>query len=271
MDELKQAANLVPKSVDKAVENLTDPVTKEAGTTFGDIWFLVFGGIHEAAEKKRLKVANNLNKFKDELTNAVDAIPPEHRQAPKLQLVGPALEQSKYCVEEEEIRKLFVNLISRSLDDRYSTELHPSFPGIVSQLSPLDAKILSLFKPDSASDEPQSFPLVEYQAITSPGRYMTLMTNVFFHEALSTAYDSYATSITSLERFGLIEVTYSRILADDSIYETDFHKILETVLQSHCEAKMALDPSFQFTGITREEGLMSLTSFGEAFLKVCLD
>ena len=35
----------VPDSVDSAVKNLTDETTKNIGQTFGDLWYLVFGGI----------------------------------------------------------------------------------------------------------------------------------------------------------------------------------------------------------------------------------
>ena len=75
----------LPECVDTAVCNITNPITCNVGNTLGDLWYLVFGGIHQAAEKKRLKIAANLEQFKDELEAGVNAIPEKrkvlHRRA----------------------------------------------------------------------------------------------------------------------------------------------------------------------------------------------
>jgi len=44
---------------------------------------------------------------------------------------------------------MFVNLISNSMDNRVSLPVHPSFPEIIKQMSPLDAEIISSFKKKS--------------------------------------------------------------------------------------------------------------------------
>ena len=46
----------LPDFVDHVAENLTEQVTANAGQTFGDIWFLVFGGISQLAEKKKIEI-----------------------------------------------------------------------------------------------------------------------------------------------------------------------------------------------------------------------
>lgn len=45
----------LPDSIDNAVKNLTDKPTQGIGQTFSDLWFLVFGGITQAADKRRMK------------------------------------------------------------------------------------------------------------------------------------------------------------------------------------------------------------------------
>ena len=44
----------LPASVDNAVKNLTDKPTQGIGQTFADAWYLVFGGITQAADKRRM-------------------------------------------------------------------------------------------------------------------------------------------------------------------------------------------------------------------------
>lgn len=121
----------LPSSIDHAVENLTKPITTNIGQTFGDLWFLVFGGISQAAENRKLKYANDLENFKEEVESKINEIPEEKRVEPNLQTVAPALENSKYCVESEQLRTMFANLISRSMNKVYSQYIHPSFADIL--------------------------------------------------------------------------------------------------------------------------------------------
>ena len=140
----------LPESVDNALKNITDEPTKNIGHTFGDVWFLVFGGISQAAEKKRLKYAHDLEIYHRELEEKIDQIPEEHYEAPSIQVTAQALENSKYCVSEEELRKTFVNLIGNSMDNRTSPFVHPSFPEMIKQMTPIEAQLISSFKNNKA-------------------------------------------------------------------------------------------------------------------------
>lgn len=44
----------LPDSIDNAVKNLTDKPTQGVGQTLADVWYLVFGGITQAADKRRI-------------------------------------------------------------------------------------------------------------------------------------------------------------------------------------------------------------------------
>ena len=102
----------LPDSVDKAVSNLTEKPTKVVGTTFGDIWFLVFGGFSQLADKRRVKYQVALEEYERECRARIEAVPEEKRIEPDVQIAAAALEASKYCVENEEVRKMFANLIA---------------------------------------------------------------------------------------------------------------------------------------------------------------
>jgi len=142
-DESKNNFGLInaemPECIDKAITNLTDKPTKYIGDTMSDIWFLVFGGIGHLAEKRKLKYAVELEKYSKELKEKISEIPDERRVEPDIQIVAPALEASKYCVEKEELRKVFVNLISSSMDNDKVMGVHPIFTDIISKLSSTDA------------------------------------------------------------------------------------------------------------------------------------
>lgn len=144
-DESKKNIGLInaelPECIDNAIMNLTDKPTKSIGDTVSDIWFLVFGGVGQLAEKRKLKYAIELEKYNKELKEKVNQIPNERRIEPDIQIVAPALEASKYCVEKEELRKMFVNLIASSMDSDMVMGVHPIFTDIVSKLSSTDAML----------------------------------------------------------------------------------------------------------------------------------
>ncbi|MFR8352664.1 MAG: DUF4393 domain-containing protein [Blautia obeum] len=117
---------------------------------------LSFCGITQAADKRRMKYAHDLELYKQELSRAISSIPEEKRIEPNIQTTAQALENSKYCIESEELRKMFVNLISNSMDNRYIQNVHPSFAEIIKQMSPTDARILKTLRPKSI------LPLVDY-------------------------------------------------------------------------------------------------------------
>ena len=74
-EDKKSLIDLVPDSVDNAVKNITDKPTQNMGTTLADIWYLVFGGISQAAEKKKLKYSYALQKMEKELKEDISKIP----------------------------------------------------------------------------------------------------------------------------------------------------------------------------------------------------
>ena len=59
-----------------------------------------------------------------------------------MSILGPALEASKFYIEEEDIREIFASLLAASFDSSKSSLLHHSFVEIIKQLSPLDARNL---------------------------------------------------------------------------------------------------------------------------------
>ena len=124
----------IPEAVENAAKNITDYPSKNIGQTFGDIWYLVFGSISQAADKKRMKYANDLEQYKLELDNAINRIPENDRTAPSIQVTGQALENSKYCISSENLREMFVNLISGAMNKNMEAFVHPSFPEIIKQM-----------------------------------------------------------------------------------------------------------------------------------------
>lgn len=247
----------LPDSVDHAVENLTDYVTKNAGQTFGDIWFLIFGGISHIADKRRMKYANDLETYHKELVAKIDSIPPEEKIEPSIQVTAQALENSKYCVSEPELREMFVNLISCSMDNRMSHTVHPSFPEIIKQMAPIDAKIISTFAKDATQ------PIANFVLKNADNTKRPLANYVFYKSDNSFSL-SYSEVISSLERLGLLSVSFDLHISDSSKYKY----FEELPFLNHL--KETYENASANQTVVIEKGYCSLTPLGQSFVSVCI-
>lgn len=248
--------NFIPKSIDNAIENLTDPPTKEAGHMFGDIWFLIFGNIGHAAQKRRMFYAHDLDLFKLGLESSISLIPAERKLDPDLQIVGPALENAKFCISKKELRDMFTKLISNSMDSSKANFVHPSFGETIKQMTPLDAQNLKLFEHES------SLPFCEYRIYLNNGTYKIVHNLVFISNPEQCDLEAEACSISSLCRLGLLEINSTSKLEPVEIYAPFYETYLFKNVSSIATTLNGRPTIY--------ERKIQTTPYGEAFIKACL-
>ena len=237
----------LPPSIDNAAKNLTDKPTEQIGQTIADLFYLVLGGISHAAEKRKLKYQYALDEYARELNERIGAIPEENRVAePKTQIIAQALEDSKYCVEEPDLRKMFVDLLGSACDKTKAEAVHPSFSGIIKQMSPEDAKSLKMFVEQGVF----AFDVAKIEVTLSDHTgyiYIPLKTKGTLFPILNSV---------SLA-FGLFDLE-----PDDTIlFEDDFEEINIIKQSLEKEADCKLGKSIHY--------VCSITSFGSDFLDAC--
>lgn len=243
----------LPDSVDQALTNLTDQPTKSVGQTLSDCWYLVFGGISQAAEKRRAKYAHELTIFKNELEDSLSTVPDEVRQEPSSQIVMQALEQAKYCVEEPELRKMFVSLLTSSIDS--TKYVHPSFASILSHMSPTDARIFEIFK-----RSPQYATCDLKHIADSSGAFQTLETNLFISGPSSISQTEQSISISSLIHLGLLEIPFDLHIISESVYNAfKSSDAYLNALKNYPETELDIDKK-----------IVRLTRLGRQFMSCCL-
>lgn len=249
----------LPDSVDNALKNLSDAPTKSIGQTLSDAWFLVFGGISHQANKRRMKYAHDLEIYNYELSQAIANVPPENLIEPDIQTTAQALENSKYCIESEELRKMFVNLISNSMNSDYVQKVHPSFAEIIKQMSPVDARI---FK---SLGSKIGFPLVDYILQDQRNnKYELRLSTVYLTSVSEISIEAASSSISSLNRLGLIEIDYQAPLASSAVYqpyeETSFYRQLSIKAFASYPNKRASIRKYS----------RRITPLGKNFFEVCV-
>lgn len=251
---------------------------KAPGQALDDVMTLVgFDKLHEVSEKKRAKRDLCVQQYKESITQKIIAIPEENIIEPSLSIVGPALEASKYYIEEETLREMFAKLISASMDSRRSARAHPSFVEIIKQLSPNDAIFLKKFN----SLVPVAEIIITGTVHQETGKLKLLydgptymgFKNFYADKEFPNWIDN-AQIISNLLRLGLIELENTE-LYDKSIYLELNNEIKEFQNQADSkeilkEANNDLDPTYRPYSYQSNLGYISLTDHGESFFFTCI-
>lgn len=263
--------NAVPSCIDEPVKAVLKPGANQIGTLFGDLLAMATIKIHFSAEKMRLQQAHDLEEFKKSLSDKLNAKPEECLVEPRMQVVGPAVENAKYCMDEPKIREMFQNLLANAADERYQSKVHPSFSAIIAQMSPLDAENLSLFR------KKEVYPIARYKFNLSGGGEYVSFTHCFLvNSKMKTAdeLELQAASLSSLERQGLIEIIYGQLLLDKTVYEpfenTEIMQRSRITLSIYQAMENENTPDdMRHTSVTQQNGIVKLTPFGKEFTQVC--
>ena len=252
----------LPDSIDNAAKNLTDKPTAAIGQTISELWQLVLGGrISLAAEKQRLRYAQDLEEYRKTLEQKVLSIPEGKQVEPTMQISAQALVDSQYCVDTKEIRELFANLIARSMHADYSGRVHPSFSKIAQQLTPLEAQMLRLLY---YRHNGNGIAIVNYIRRDPPKNGYTLL----LERIPTDVPDGYtpeaaARSLVLLTRMGLVDIP-----ADAHFTDTDRYAIFEQTPIYKRFSDLALKYGFQ---LDMQKCIARLTVLGRDFVSVCLD
>lgn len=265
------------------------------------IWTLTLGRFSDDAyQKYKIKQAANLQKYANEVKSGIEKIPEENIQEPKMSVVGPALEASKFYIEEDEIRGMFAKLIASSMDKTQSINIHPSFVEIIKVLSPLDTQ--NLYSLYHGGDETISKFRVTNK---ENGNYTDHFNHVFLGNPECQDNNLIESSIDNLIRLKLVDVSYSEYKSDDSLYDkhrenelflkfkaeqeelqqhntTLLNYLLNGGLLTDADTNVPLPASVQenylnqLKKVVQEKeievvkGIIQLTAFGKNFCKVCL-
>lgn len=263
--------NAVPSCIDEPVKAVLNPGANQIGTLFGDLLAMATSKIHFSAEKMRLQQAHDLEEFKKSLSDKLNAKPEECLVEPRMQVVGPAVENAKFCMDEPKIREMFQNLLANAADERYQSKVHPSFSAIIAQMSPLDAENLSLFR------KKEVYPIARYKINLSGGGEYVSFTHCFLANSKMKTADELelqAASLSSLERQGLIEIIYGQLLLDKTVYEpfenTEIMQRSRITLSIYQAMENENTPDdMRHTSVTQQNGIVKLTPFGKEFTQVC--
>lgn len=254
--ELAKAAGTVATDV---AEDLVRPTSKSVGDNLGLMVDGVMGWLGYWGKKQQIKREIYLENYKKQISKKVAAIPEDKLMEPPIRIVGPAIEASKYFIEETTCRDMFAQLIASACNSDISNAVHPSFPEIIKQLSPLDARFLLLFK------KRKTFPVVQLieqgsHDKVAPYRYLLFdFMNIPNDFTYSDQIDL-SKSVDNLIRFGLM-------LKNSEVIELDYDygKFKQHWLYTAVQEILPEDSK-----ILIHRYRLELTLLGKDFVKSCI-
>lgn len=248
----------LPDSIDNAVKNLTDKPTATIGDVISDCLFLVFGGIGQMAALKRAKYSFELEHFKTELEEKLNAIPEEKRIEPNMHTICTALDSMRFCVEEKELRDMFATLIANSINTDKEAFVHPSFGEIIKQMTSLDAVI---FK---AMTKQTVLPVLRLKIVYKSRGQGSLSRNLIWDDWNS--IDRVAASLDNLTRLKLIDISYEEFYTDETRYDRLREK---KHIAKEFEKLQVFANKFQGK-VDFDKGIIRITEFGKNFISACI-
>lgn len=247
-------------NINDLYDQTLNPIVQRISKSIISVWDLTFGRIDHVNEKYQIKRSAELDNFKLNLEEDINSIPPQKLIEPKLSIIGPTLENSKFYYEEEELRKMFAQLIASSMNSDKANKVRVAFSSIIREMSPLDANNLRKFK------NSYSLPIALNQIVLSRnGNTQNFFQYIFFGDPRYPALcDEISSSINNLERLGLIKTTFDEYFSDESVY-IDF-KIPNKVIYPLTSEEFYNTSKGEFA---IKKGIISLTNLGYDFIQVC--
>ncbi len=191
-------------------------------------------------------------------------VPPENIITPKPNVAGPALESLRYTGHEESLSDMYANLLAASMDKTTSEGAHPAFVEIIRQLTPDEAKLVSLFLRE------MPFPLLDVrwefkeQTEDKQGGKDVLINFSQLGELAGCEFNKLVpTYIDNLCRLGLCEVPPMWAYVSPGVYDPLENSPVITAVKAQIE----LNPEFKAN--VERKGLR-VTELGKQFARICV-
>lgn len=215
---------------------------------------VAFNGV----EKWLINKEETLRLTAESVREKIKDVPEEKLVEPEPYVAIPAMQQLSYCVNNEELRELYANLLVSSMNVDKKWQVHPAFVDIIKQLTPDEAKLLKHFLPTPM----QNYPLMDVRLENQRGEG-----NVYYSNFTDISLDvldiptNIGLYIDNFVRLKIIEIPPSRMYADNTTYERlEQHPILQSNLPNINIDALKLKYIYK---------VFNVTNFGANFIQTC--
>lgn len=232
------------------------------GLTVSDATAMAFAMFREYYPQLRQEALSSLKLMVEE---KLRDIPADCIEPPTARITVPTLQKAS-ITEEHEIRELYANLLSNSMNSVVKNGVHPSFVEIINQLSPDEAKILKFMHTHN-----RGIPTIGIKLVFSHGGHAVVLRDFSNVPELSGCEHALESEkyIDNLVRLGLAKRSVQEWYHDEGVYEP--LKKHKHIYSQFCQYEAAIQKEDTLKSVEYEKGFCELTAFGKSFCRSCID
>lgn len=255
----------VAKEIAKDVyEDAGKPIAKPTGELVGLIPRAIKAAL-SPLEKWILQREYNVEETRKLLEKKLESTPPNQIEAPEPHIAVPAMQYISYCMDNEELREMYANLLASSMKKDTKDNVHPSFVEIIKQLSPDEARLLKYI---FFYSNVHTIPVIYFKIHKKDGSVVILeflaTTSPEFACCERRGYGAYHPYFENLERLGLIRCSKEQSLKKMDKYSQIKKSEVYNEIRTHFEGLGMV------VSIEDIYGTIQVTSFGNDFCAICL-
>ncbi|WP_300260310.1 DUF4393 domain-containing protein [uncultured Cloacibacillus sp.] len=254
------AAGLASTVAKEAYADLVHPVAKPIGEIAGMLPRAVRVAL-TPLEKWLAEKEFNMAAMRKLLEEKLENVDPTLIESPAPYIAVPALQYISYCMNNDELRDMYANLLAKSMTKVVKNGVHPGFIEIIKQLSPDEAKILKYLYMNGLR-----IPTIAVRYENADGSGIEPVKNFSNVGELTGCEEPFDIDkyFDNLNRLGLTEFAgFLSHLSDSKYYEPiRNHKQILEIME-----KVKTSP-YAIAKIV--ESYVSLTRYGISFCSICL-
>ena len=238
---------------------------KAIAKSVGDLGSLLIRALKATlapVEKWTLQREYNIAETRKLLEQKLERIGIDSISPPEPYIALPAMQYLTYCMDQEELRNMYANLLANSMIDAVKNGVHPGFVEIIKQLSPDEAKILKYM---STHDSVPTITLRFENENQEGNDIIRDFSDIGEQVGCEQKYEM-EKHFDNLERLGLIAKSgmLFKLTEEEQYNQLKQHPYI----LKQKERREAKDQEFS-KDVIREE-FIRLTSFGKAFCDICV-
>ncbi|KAF5440718.1 DUF4393 domain-containing protein [Pediococcus sp. EKM202D] len=259
--------NLIKAGLDSLPESTVEKILNPTAQVLGDATGGLVRTLFSPLLMLNIYSKEKLEAFERNVHAKVNQIPNEYRDSSKLPEFLETLEKSKYKIGEDDIRIMFENLLSKTLDSRSNESITPRYSTVLSQLSSKDAIALNLINEirDDFSDTTliNAIPISKVLRKVSDSTGSVDMSGPVILSS-NQIFSSYTMELDNLQGLGIIDINFKSWLSDES-----FEKVYASF-----ETSSFFDFFYNSFGesddstIVSKKGVIKFTAFGKNLLSI---
>ena len=212
-------------------------------------------------EKWLINGEESLRLTAEAIKEKVKQIPEEKLIEPEPYVAIPAIQQISYCQNSEELRDLYANLLTSSMNADKKWQVHPSFVDIIKQITPDEAKIIKSL-PNFKNNFMPAIDIKLTRKESSNGGHQLFVTN-FTTIGLDVIEnkENICSYIDNLIRLKILEIPPTYHFTNEALYKPlEQSPILEKLIPQAYKLVFNIDYNHK---------IIAITNYGLLFKQIC--